>query len=50
MMCKFLKYRNYERENNNTHCAIQDARKAQLENHEPEDEEEDLLKDLQDSG
>ena len=30
--------------------ALQDARKAQLENHEPEDEEEDLDKDLQDSG
>lgn len=31
---------------------FQDARKAQLENHEPEDEEEDLdlLKDMQDSG
>lgn len=30
----------------------QEARKAQLENHEPEDEEEelDLEKDLQDSG
>ena len=31
-------------------CSPQDARKAQLENHEPEDEEEDLDKDLQDSG
>lgn len=29
---------------------LQEARKAQLENHEPEDEEEDLDKDLQDSG
>lgn len=31
---------------------LQEARKAQLENHEPEDEEEDmdLEKDLQDSG
>lgn len=28
----------------------QEARKAQLENHEPEDEEEDLDKDMQDSG
>lgn len=31
---------------------LQEARKAQLENHEPEDEEEDMdmEKDMQDSG
>lgn len=29
---------------------FQEARKAQLENHEPEDEEEDIDKETQDSG
>lgn len=33
------------------HCDFfQEARKAQLENHEPEDEEEDMDKETQDSG
>ncbi|KAF3847574.1 hypothetical protein F7725_020602 [Dissostichus mawsoni] len=40
------------RDMNEKELEAQDARKAQLENHEPEDEEEDLdlLKDMQDSG
>ncbi|KAJ3590939.1 hypothetical protein NHX12_008887 [Muraenolepis orangiensis] len=37
------------RDMNEKELEAQDARKAQLENHEPEDEEEDLDKDLQDS-
>uniref|UniRef100_A0A671S1N5 RNA polymerase II-associated factor 1 homolog n=1 Tax=Sinocyclocheilus anshuiensis TaxID=1608454 RepID=A0A671S1N5_9TELE len=40
------------RDMNEKELEAQDARKAQLENHEPEDEEEelDMMKDLQDSG